>query len=109
MPRLLLEVPHALDQDEAMRRLKEKFAAARAEYQDRVSKFHDEWKDHTFSFSLQALGMGVSGTVAVEPRKVRLEVALPLAAMLFKRAIEDRLRQEIDGLLGSDGGANVAT
>ncbi len=102
MPRLLLEVPHALDRDEAVRRLKEKFAAAQVEHGQHVSKFHDEWKDHTFSFSLHALGMGVSGTVAVEPRKIRLEVTLPLAAMLFKRAIEERLRQEVEGLLGSD-------
>ena len=66
-------MPLEVTRDEAVRRLKEKFAAARAEYGEHVSKFHDEWKDHTFSFSLHALGMGVSGTVAVEPRKVRLD------------------------------------
>jgi hypothetical protein len=109
MPRLLLELPHALDQNEAVRRLKEKFAAARAEYGVHVTRFHDEWKDHTFSFSLHALGMGVNGTLSVEPRKVTLDVALPLAAMLFKRAIEDRLRQEVDSLLASPGSDNAVT
>lgn len=99
MPNLHLELPHALDQDEAVERLKKKFAAARTQYQSHVSKFEDAWRDHTFSFSLQAMGMTVSGVVAVEPNKVRLDMTLPLAAMLFKRAIEDRLRQEVDGLL----------
>ncbi|MCE5268378.1 MAG: polyhydroxyalkanoic acid system family protein [Planctomycetaceae bacterium] len=101
MPKLKLDVPHTLDQEEATRRLKDKFAAAKAQYHDQVQGLQDQWNDHTFSFSLHAMGMSVSGTVAVQPRNIRLEVALPLAAMLFKRAIEDRVRQEVDGLLAT--------
>jgi hypothetical protein len=102
MPRLSLEVPHALAPDEAVRRLKERFAAARSQYRDHVSTFQEEWKDHTFSFSLHALGMSLSGSVAVQPAKVAVDVNLPLAAMLFKRTVEDRLRREIEGLLASE-------
>ncbi|MBU4273113.1 MAG: polyhydroxyalkanoic acid system family protein [Planctomycetes bacterium] len=99
MPRLSLEFPHSIGQEEAARRLKEKFAAARAEHQDRVNDFHDEWKDHTFFFAFKALGMAVGGTVAVEPERIVLEAEIPLAAMLVKRAIKDRLRQEVAGML----------
>jgi hypothetical protein len=99
MPQLSMDIPHALERDEAARRLREKFAAVRAEHQDRLSQFREEWHDHTFSFAFHALGMAVSGTVAVEPSRVRLDAHLPLAAMFFKGAIEDRIRQEVGNLL----------
>ena len=99
MPKLSLDIPHSLGQEEATRRLKEKFAAAQAEYQGQVSNFREEWQDHTFSFGFHALGMAVTGTVAVEDAAVKLVTHLPLAAALFKGAIEDRLRQEVGKLL----------
>ena len=74
MPRLTVEVPHVLGLEEATQRLKERFAAARAEHQDHVNNFREEWKDHTFSFAFQTLGMAVSGDVAVGGEKVKLDV-----------------------------------
>jgi hypothetical protein len=102
MPRLSLDISHALGQDEAARRLKEKFAAMRAEHQGHVSDFREQWQDHTFSFDFRVLGMAVSGTVAVERECVKLAADLPLAAMLIKSAIEDRIRQEVGNLLVSE-------
>jgi hypothetical protein len=102
MPRLTFAVPHSLGLDEATRRLKDKFAAALAEHQHRVSSFREEWRDNTLSFAFQAMGMGVSGTVAVEPSEVKLNAELPLAAAFFKGANEQRLRQEVGTLLASD-------
>jgi hypothetical protein len=106
MPMLSLDVSHALSPDEVVRRLKEKFAAARAEYQDRVSNFREEWRDHTVSFGFRALGMAVSGTVAVEAEKVRLDATLPFAAICFKSTIEDHIRREVGGLLAADNTTN---
>jgi hypothetical protein len=99
MAQFVLEVPHSLEQEEATRRLKEKFAAALAEHHGRVSNVQSEWKENTFSFALQAMGMAVRGTVAVEQKAVKVAAELPFAAMMFKRAIEDRLRQEVGALL----------
>jgi hypothetical protein len=99
MPKLQLDIPHSLGQEEATRRLKEKFAAASAEYQGQVSNFRQEWRDHTFSFGFHALGMAVTGTVAVEDAVVKLVTQLPLTASLFKGVIEERLRQEVGKLL----------
>ena len=101
MPRLTLEVPHALGLEEATQRLKDKFAAAMAEHRERLSHFREEWTDHTLSFAFQAMGMAVSGRVAVGPEKVKLDADLPMAAMFFKGAIEDRLRQEVGRLLAT--------
>ncbi|MEN6405546.1 MAG: polyhydroxyalkanoic acid system family protein [Thermoguttaceae bacterium] len=99
MPKLSLDVPHALGQEEALRRLKSHFAAALTRYGDRISDYRDQWEDHTFSFGFKTLGMAVSGTVAVEPECVRLAASLPLAALLVKGAIEEQLRREMDQLL----------
>ena len=99
MPQLLLDIAHSLGQEEATRRLKEKFAAAGTKYQSQVSNLRQQWQDHTFSFGFHALGIAVTGTVAVEEKKVQLVTNLPLAASFFKGLIEDRIRQEVGELL----------
>ena len=95
MPRLALEVPHTLGREEAARRLKEQAAKAR----DQVTDLEEQWNDHTLTFRFKAMGFGVSGTMAVEDAAVKIDVNLPLAAMMVKGMIEQRLRQEIAGVL----------
>jgi putative polyhydroxyalkanoate system protein len=99
MPRITMEEPHALGQDEALRRLKDKFDSARSQYGANVSNLAEQWTDHTLNFSFSAMGMGVSGTVKVEDRAVKLDAELPFAAAFFKGAIESRIRQELGQLL----------
>lgn len=99
MPRLAFEAPHTIGQDEAARRLKKKIAAVRVLHGDRVNNLREEWEDHTLSFAFQAMGMSISGTVAVEPDRVKLDASLPFAAVMFKGMIEQQIRKEIDGLL----------
>ena len=101
MPRLTVEVPHALGLEVATQRLKDKFAAAMAEHRERLSHFREEWTDHTLLFAFQAMGMAVSGRVAVGPENVKLDADLPMATTFFKGAIEDRLRQEVGRLLAT--------
>ena len=101
MPQLSVDIPHELTPGEAARRLEEKFAAARAEYQDRVSDLEQKWSDNIFSFAFRVLGMAISGTIAVEPQFVRLAANLPLAAMLFRGTIEEHIRREMGDLLTS--------
>ena len=72
MAQLLLDIPHSLGQEEATCRLKEKFAASQSQYQGQVSNFREEWQDHTFSFGFHALGMAVTGTVAVAEKNVKV-------------------------------------
>lgn len=99
MPQLSLEIPHALGQAEAAQRLKDHFDAVRGMYESQVSNLNHQWDGHTFTFGFHALGMKIDGTVAVEPAKVAVAASLPMAAMLFKRTIEDRIRQEVDKIL----------
>ena len=105
MAQLSVDVPHALSQDEAAGRFKEKLATARTEYHDQLSDFREQWQDHTLSFAFRAMGMAISGNIAVEPGKVRLRASLPLAVMVFKSTIEKRVRAEIAELLAVSPGA----
>jgi len=99
MPQLSLEVSHALGQEEAARRLKQRFITACEMYRSQVSNLRQQWDGHTFSFGFHAMGMKIAGTVAVEHARVKLAASLPFAAALFKGAIEDRIRQEVGDLL----------
>jgi hypothetical protein len=99
MPRIALETPHALGQDEALKRLKTKFESTYSEYGSAVENLDQQWTDHTLNFSFSAMGMGISGTVKVEDRAVKLSAELPFAAKFFQGAIENRLRTELGNLL----------
>ena len=105
MPKLSLDVAHTLTPDEAVRRLKRAFLVLRAEHHGSVSNLTEEWLENTFSFAFKAMGMAVSGTVAVEPQKVSLAANLPFAAMMFKGTIEDRIRQEVAKILAPEAAA----
>ena len=95
MPQLTIEVPHALGQAEARRRLKERLAAARLAYQGLLNEFQEEWSDQRLRFSFRAVGMAVSGTMDVEDAAVRIDAELPFVAMMMHAAIERRIREEL--------------
>ena len=99
MPRVIVETSHALGRQEAVRRLKEKFSAVSATHQDKVGDLHKEWNENTLSFGFRAAGMKIAGTVTVEDSEVKLAAKLPLAAIMFKGMIEERIREELGDLL----------
>jgi hypothetical protein len=99
MAQLKMEMPHKLGSDEAARRLKDKFSEVYVKFGSQVSDIKEDWVDHTLNFGFKTMGMGISGIIKVEDSAVNLTAELPLAAAFFKSAIEDRIRQELGGLL----------
>jgi len=99
MPSIDLTVPHALGREEAVQRLKTGFGLAREGYQQHVSDLVEEWDGHLLRYSFKTFGMSVAGTVAVEPAEVRVTAGLPLAAALFRGAIEQQIREQMGKLL----------
>ena len=95
MPHLSIQIPHTLGREEATRRIKQKAAEAAQQ----VTDLEEQWHDYTLSFCFKAMGFGVSGTLAVEDAAVKIDVDLPLAAAMVKGMIEQRLREEIAGVL----------
>ena len=95
MPRLSMQIPHALGREEATRRIKELLPKAR-EY---VSDLDERWQEHTLAFQFTAMAFRVGGTLSVEEGVANIDVDLPLAAMLVKGMIEQRVRQEFGTIL----------
>ena len=89
-----MQIPHALGREEATRRIKEQIPKVR----DQVPDLDEQWQDHTLTFHFTAMGFKVGGTLAVEDTAANLDVDLPLAAMMVKGMIEQRIRQELGGL-----------
>jgi hypothetical protein len=99
MPRLSIETSHTLDEKEALRRLKDKVDALKQTYDGQYSDLREQWDGNVFSFAVKAAGMKLAGTGKVEAARVRLDVDVPLAIMVFKSMIRSRVREELDSLL----------
>jgi hypothetical protein len=101
MPQFSVEVPHTLGQEEASKRLKHRLDIASEFYQSKVNALNHQWNGHTLSFGFEAMGMKIAGTMAVDQQSVKVAANLPLAAVLFKKTIEERIRQEVGKMLTS--------
>ncbi|OHB67973.1 MAG: hypothetical protein A2V70_09775 [Planctomycetes bacterium RBG_13_63_9] len=104
MPRVTLESPHSLGQEEATRRLKEKFSFVKDAYGDKLTDLHEQWSGNTLTFGFKAAGMKVAGTVTVGQSQVSLEAKVPLAAMMFKGMIQKKVSEQLGDLLTPAGG-----
>ncbi|MBN1910175.1 MAG: polyhydroxyalkanoic acid system family protein [Pirellulales bacterium] len=101
MPKLSVTVPHQLAEEEAVRRLKSESDVVRAAFGDRVSELEEAWEGNTLTFGFRAMGMRVRGQVAVSPSDVQTTAEVPLAAMMFKGAIQQQIETRLGRLLAS--------
>ena len=100
MPSMNLEVPHVLDQEEATRRLKDRFGQIKEKFAGQVSDLEERWDGNTLDFSFKTFGIRIQGTATSGPSEVKVKTKLPLAAMMFKGTIEQQLGDELRSLLG---------
>ncbi len=99
MPRFATNMPHTLGQEEAIRRIRERFHAMAETYQGQIQGLRQEWDGSAMTFAFRAMGVSVAGTVAVETAEVKVVTELPLMAVMFKGAIETQLREELKKIL----------
>jgi Putative polyhydroxyalkanoic acid system protein (PHA_gran_rgn) len=96
MARLTIVAEHNLPREEALRRLKTKLGGnVAARYRRQVMELHEGWTDGTFAFRFKAVGVRVSGTLTVDEAAVRVAADVPLAALLFKKKIDEQVRAEL--------------
>ena len=100
MPSLQLEVPHALGQEEATQRLKDRFGQVKEEHAGKISDLEECWNGNTLEFGFKTFGIQVKGTAVSGPSEVKVQAQLPLTAMMFKSTIEKQLGDELKNLLG---------
>lgn len=99
MPNLSMVFAHALDQQEAVQRLKDRFSSIKETYAGQIKDMEEKWDDNALAFGFTTFGLKISGTVAVESSEVKLAAKLPLAAAMFKGQIQKQIGEELKKLL----------
>lgn len=99
MPNISIHLPHQLGADEAKRRIDHLIADTRKEFGHMISDLDERWEEDLEKFSFRAMGFAVSGTIAVAPAAVDIEMQIPLAALPFKHRVESKLRRHAAELL----------
>ncbi len=100
MPRYRTEVAHTLGRAEALARLK-----ALAERAGGLYDLKGTWSENTFDFSLKAQGVGLRGTLTVEPDVLKFDGRLPLVAMPFRNWIPRALKKGLQQAGATDAHA----
>lgn len=99
MPKLQVEVPHTLSQEEARYRVERFVEAAQGQFGNHVAGLSQDWSDNLMRFGFKTLGMQIDGNIGVEDGKVIVNSSLPLAAMLLKGKIESEIRSRLERIL----------
>jgi predicted NBD/HSP70 family sugar kinase len=100
MPKINLSVAHQLGQEEARKRLAGLMAESRTRFAGKISQVAESWNGYVDTFSFQAMGFSVSGTLDVQPDQVSIEMNVPWAAYPFKARVENEILTHARQLLG---------
>ncbi len=99
MPGLIVSVSHQLSQDEALRRLQAAIDQAKTQYANKIDDLRQSWNGYLGAFEVSGMGQKASGTVAVNPSDVTVQITLPFTASLFKSKIESGIREMLTRIL----------
>jgi putative polyhydroxyalkanoic acid system protein len=99
MSNLTISIPHNLSQGEALKRIKNALAQAKAEHSGKIKNLQENWNGSVGTLSGSAMGHAASGTITVNASEIVFDLALPFAASLFKGKIEAGIRGFAAGLL----------
>jgi hypothetical protein len=99
MPKISLSVPHSLEQDVALEKVRGLLDSVKAEHGDRISGLREEWQGNTGKFSFSIMGFPVSGSLVVESSQVNLDGKIPLMAMPFKDKVKNIIMEQAQRIL----------
>jgi hypothetical protein len=99
MSNLTVSVSHRLSQDAALRLIQAGVARAKVQYSDKINDLRESWNGYVGAFDVSGMGQRASGTVAVNPSDVTVQIKLPFAASLFKSKIESKIREGLMRIL----------
>ena len=91
---LIVNIPHRLGKDEALRRIKDGLGRGRAEFARLLTIEEETWTGDRLTFSVKAIGQRASGTIDVYEQAVRLEVTLPWLLAHFAHAAQRVIGQK---------------
>jgi hypothetical protein len=93
MPKSIsITLPHTLGAAEAKRRVEEQINRVCAAYVDKIGHSRVSWTGDEAKFDVSALGQASSGTIAVFPDSLRIDVQLPWVLAALSGKVEGFLK-----------------
>ena len=103
MAKIQFSVPHDHGKDDAIKALKSFSKKMRANLPEGVSDVQENWvAPDQLEFSIQGMGMTVTGQLIAADDHVELNGNLPFAALPFRGMIESQLKSGITEALNPD-------
>ena len=99
MPKMSMQIPHALGRDDALGRVKGMLGDLKEQYGDKITDLSEEWNGDTGRFSFNAMGFNLAGHLQVTDQEVKVDGNLPWAAKPFQGTIEATIQERTERLL----------
>ncbi len=99
MPKMHMEIPHQLGEQEALSRIQTMIPKMKERYGQQIKDVHEEWTGSNGVFAFNAMGFNIKGMISVQSDEVVLDGNLPIAASPFKGRIESMIREQAAELL----------
>lgn len=95
---VVVNIPHTLGKDEAIRRLKSGFASVSSNLP--ILRVEEQsWSDDRLTFKIAALGQSASGTADVDDTNVHIEVMLPWLMQRIAELVQSAIKSRTQVLL----------
>jgi hypothetical protein len=95
---LVVNIPHTLGKDEAIRRMKSGFASASSNIP--ILQVEEQtWSDNRLAFKIAALGQSASGTADVDDTNVHIEIMLPWLMQRVAELVQSAIKTRTQVLL----------
>jgi hypothetical protein len=99
MSKLEMNIPHQLDQQEAVNRIQTLLKRVESQFGNQVQDLQQDWNGNQGAFSFKVMNMPVSGTLTVNQSDVSLDSQLPMAAAMFSGKIKSVIMEEAKKVL----------
>lgn len=94
-----MHVDHTLSEAEALKRIKKLLGETKKEHADLIDDLKEKWVDNTGTFSLNAKGYALSGTITVGAPVITLKGEIPWALSFMKGKVEKLITARAKDLL----------
>jgi hypothetical protein len=99
MPKISFNIPHELPAAEARERVESFLPRVKDMYKDMIKDMEEHWEGDKLAYSFKTLGFTFKGLIAMEEKKVNVDMDVPLAAMMVKGKIESEFKAGLERLL----------
>ena len=101
MPKFNVVVAHKHDREYVVEHLKKFSQVIQEQSPVELSNVTETWDDDgNLFFAFTAMGMSISGNMTVEDNQVVVAGKMPLAAAMFRGAIENQIKEKVQEILG---------